>query len=68
MGRYTFRLLSNVVLALDPFSLNSHLLNKFCKELLYRLINFINMTAKHNNNILNLITGCLYTPLQLRQS
>jgi hypothetical protein len=23
-------------------------------------INFINMTVKHNNNILNLITGCLY--------
>jgi len=22
--------------------------------------NFINMTVKHNNNILNMITGCLY--------
>jgi hypothetical protein len=55
MGRYIFRLLSNLVLALDPFSLNSRLLDKFCKELLYRLINFINMTVRHNNNILNLI-------------
>ena len=23
-------------------------------------INFINMTVKHNNNILNLITACLF--------
>jgi len=23
-------------------------------------INFINMTVKHNNNVLNLITGCPY--------
>ena len=24
------------------------------------MINFFNMTVKHDNNILNLITGCLY--------
>jgi len=26
----------------------------------YLIINCINMTVKHNNNILNLVTGCLY--------
>jgi hypothetical protein len=40
--------------------ITQHILLSAQITLIYIFINFINMTVKHNNNILNLVTGCLY--------